>query len=119
MARYDTLLLDVDAWDLTLDANGNVVLATPAYSLAQDVASAVKLFAGELWYDTTKGIPYFADILGQLPPASLFMRYLEDAALTVPGVVNSQINFSAFDNRSVTGQIFFIDETGEENGVSF
>ena len=119
MARYDTFLLDVDSWDLTLDANGNVALSNPAYALAQDVASAVKLFAGELWYDTTKGVPYFQDVLGQLPPVPLFIRHLEDAALTVPGVVNTQINFSSFDNREVFGQIFFIDEVGEESGVSF
>jgi hypothetical protein len=119
MARYDTLLLDVDSWDLSLDANGNIALATPAYSLAQDVASAVKLFAQELWYDTTKGIPYFDDVLGHVPPQPLFIRYLEDAALAVPGVVTAQINFSSFDNRTVSGQIFFIDEVGEENGVTF
>lgn len=119
MARYDTLLLDVDPWDLTLDAKGNIALATPAYSLAQDVASAVKLFAGELWYDTTKGIPYFDDILGHLPPMSLFKQYIEDAALAVPGVVSVQVNFSALSNRTVTGQIFFIDEAGEASGVTF
>ena len=119
MARYDTLLLDVDAWDLSLDANGSIALANPAYSLAQDVASAVKLFSGELWYDTTKGVPYFSDILAHLPPMALFIRYLEDAALTVPGVVSSQINFSSLDNRVASGQIFFIDEVGEANGVSF
>lgn len=119
MARHDTLLLDVESWDLSLDANGNIALVGPAYSLAQDVASAIKLFSGELWYDTTKGIPYFSDVLAQLPPLSLFVRYLEDAALSVPGVVKSQINFSSFDNRVISGQVFFIDEVGESSGVAF
>ena len=117
--RYDTLLLDTAAWDLTLDANGDIALANPAYSLAQDVASAVKLFAGELWYDTTKGIPYFADVLAQLPPLPIFVGYLEGAALTVPGVVQAQVVFTSFVNRTVSGQVLFIDEVGEASGVTF
>jgi hypothetical protein len=36
-----SLLLDIDVWDLVLDANGDIALAQPPYSLAQDVACAV------------------------------------------------------------------------------
>ena len=64
-----TLLLDRTAWDLCLDSNGNIALASEPYSLAQDVASAVRLFLGECYYDTTKGIPYWTEVLGMLPPA--------------------------------------------------
>ena len=55
----NTLLLDASAWDLVLDANGDIALAAPPYAVAQDVASAISLFLGELWYDTTQGVPYF------------------------------------------------------------
>lgn len=119
MTQYNTLLLDQSAWDLVLDSAGNIALASPPYALAQDVASAVRLFLGELWYDTTKGIPYFEDVLGKLPPASLLTGYIEKAALTVPGVVTAQCIISAFDAREVSGQILFIDETGAENAVNF
>ena len=119
MTRYNTLLLDQTAWDLVIDSAGNIAMAQPPYAVAQDVASAVKLFSGELWYDTTKGVPYFEDILGELPPPSLFMGYIEDAALTVPGTVRAQCIISSFDNRTVNGQIVFIDEEGEQNGVTF
>ena len=64
-----TLLLDRTQWDLVQDANGNIALATEPYARAQDVASACRLFRGELWYDTAAGIPYFEDILGKSPPA--------------------------------------------------
>jgi hypothetical protein len=94
-------------------------MATPAYSLAQDVASTVRLFLGELYYNTTLGIPYFEDVLGKLPPISLLSGLIERAALAVPGVVSAQFTVSKFSNRELTGQILFIDETGAANGVTF
>jgi len=119
MTRLNTLLLDQTEWDLVIDSMGNIAMATPAYALAQDVASAVKLFVGELWYDTTKGIPYFANVLGHLPPISLLAGYIEKAALTVPGVVSAQCIISKFANREMTGQIKFIDEFGAAHAVAF
>ena len=119
MTRLNTLLLDRTAWDLCLDSAGNIAMASPPYSLAQDVASAVRLFLGELWYNTAAGIPYFEDVLGHLPPPSLMRAYIERAALTVPGVVSARCIISAFSDRTVTGQIQFIDETGAANNVSF
>jgi hypothetical protein len=83
------------------------------------VASAVRLFLGELWYNTPQGIPYFEEILGQLPPLTLIIAYIERAALTVPGVVKAQGIISAFEGRKITGQIQFIDETGTANAVTF
>lgn len=119
MTQYNTLLLDQSKWDLVIDSAGNIAMATPPYAMAQDVASAVRLFLGELWYSTKKGIPYFEDVLGHLPPLSLMTGYIEKAALTVPGIVSSQCIISAFDSREITGQIQFIDETGAANNVTF
>ena len=119
MARLKTLLLDQTAWDLVIDSAANIAMATPPYSLAQDVASAVRLFLGELWYDTTQGIPYFEDILGQLPPAALLTGYIERAAKTVPGVVTARCIISQVDAREVRGRVEFIDEQGVLNGVNF
>lgn len=119
MTMYDTLLLDQTAWDLVLDSSGNIAMASPPYALAQDVASAARLFLAELWYDTTKGVPYFEEILGTLPPLPLLTGYLEKAALTVPGVVTAQCVITSISNREVVGQIQFIDETGAASGVNF
>lgn len=119
MTQCNTLLLDQGAWDLVIDAAGNIAMASPPYALAQDVASAVRLFLGELWYDTPKGIPYFEDVLGHLPPLTLLISYIEKAALTVPGVVSAQCIISAFDSRQISGEIQFIDETGAANAVKF
>lgn len=119
MTQFDTLLLDGSAWDLVLDSSGNIAMAAPPYALAQDVASAMRLFLGELWYDTTKGVPYFEDVLGKLPPPSLLLGHLEAAALTVPGVVQAQCIIDAFDDREIRGRNQFIDETGAANAVAF
>lgn len=115
MTTYNTVLLDRSEWDLVLDSFGNIALAAPPYALAQDVASAVRLFFGELWYDTAKGVPYFEDVLAHLPPVSLLVGYMEKAALTVPGVVSARVVLSGFDSREVTGEIQFIDENGNLN----
>jgi len=63
----NTLLLDTDKWDLVLDVSGNIAVASDPYSVAQDGASALKLVSGELWYDTTRGVPYFQRIFGKAP----------------------------------------------------
>jgi len=115
----NTLLLDQSKWDLVIDSAGNIAMAEAPYALAQDVASAVRLFLGELWYNTTAGIPYFDDVLGHLPPLSLLTGYIENAAKTVPGVVTAQCIISAFNSREISGQIQFIDTTGAANGVTF
>ena len=119
MTMYNTLILDRSAWDLVIGSDGNIAMATPPYALAQDVASAVRLFLGELWYNTNKGIPYFEDILGKLPPTSLLTKYIENAALTVSGVVSARVLIASFTDREVVGEVRFIDETGAVNGVTF
>jgi hypothetical protein len=114
-----TLLLDRTAWDLVLDASGNIALADEPYSIAQDVASAVKTFIGECWYDTTIGIPYFQQVLGQWPPVSLIKSLIEQQALTVPDVVQARCLITGFANRSITGTIEVIDTTGQSQNISF
>ncbi len=113
-----TLLLDNTYWDLLTDAAGNIAVAAPPYSLAQDVASAIKLFLGELWYNTANGVPYFSEILGHAPPIGVFQEYMAAAALTVPGVVSATCVISSLDGRTVTGQVIFTDESGTTNTVA-
>lgn len=113
-----TLLLVQNAWDLCLDASGNIALATAPYALAQDVASAVKLFLGELYYDTTQGIPYFTKVLGYLPPASLITGYIEQQALTVPLVLTATCIITAFNDRELTGQVTFTDSSGQTTTIT-
>ena len=115
----DTLLLDRDLWDLCLDSNGNIAVAEEPYAIAQDVASAVKTFQGEVFYDTTIGVPYFGQVLDQFPPIALFKSLVEQAALTVPEVVKAQCLIASYQNRVITGVVKVIDTTGAALNVTF
>lgn len=115
----NTLLLDRTVWDLCLDANGNIAVASDPYALAQDAASAVKLFAGELWYDTAPGVPYFAQVLGKSPPLQFLKAQLAAAALTVPEVTDAQVFITGIAGRNVTGQIQVTNSSGATATVGF
>lgn len=114
-----TLLLDTDAWDLVLDANGNIAVASEPYALAQDVASAVRTVLGEVYYNTQLGVPYFEDVLGKLPPTALLIELINAQALTVPGVVSVQTIITGFTSRTVSGQIQFTTDQGDSHVVNF
>lgn len=114
-----SFLLDQDAWDLLLSATGDIAVAEDPYALAQDAACAIRLFAGELWYDTSKGLPYFTDILGKAPPISYMNAKFEAAALTVPGVVAARSFISSITGREVKGQVQVTDNEGRTSFVNF
>lgn len=114
-----TLLLDLSTWDLLPDAYGNIAMATEPYSQAQDVASYCKVFRGEAWLDTTRGIPYWQDILGHRPPLSLLKQYYITTALTVPGIVEAACFIDSVTNRVVSGQIQSTNTAGVLNVSRF
>jgi hypothetical protein len=107
-----TLLLDTKRWDIVTDASGNLAVATPPYSMAQDAASAIRLFQGELWYDTSQGVPYFQQILGKQPPLAVLKNAFATAATSVPNVVSAQTFISSINNRSVVGQTHLTTTAG-------
>lgn len=115
----NTLLLDRTAWDLVLDASGNIAVAAEPYALAQDAASACKLFLGELYYDTSQGIPYFQQILGKFPSLALVKAQLVVAAMTVPGVVAAQVFITSLSGRALSGQVQVTDRNGVITAAGF
>jgi hypothetical protein len=118
-APTNTLLLDVVKWDLCLDVNGDIAMASPPYALAQDAASECRMFQGDDYYDTKHGIPYFAQVLGRWPPLTLVRSYLVAAALLVPGVVSARAFFSGLVNRKLTGQVQVSDAEGATTAAGF
>ena len=92
-------------WDIALDVNGNIKIASPPYALAQDAASECRLFAGEAYYQTNRGIPYWGQVLGLAPPLALVRAYLVRAAMLVPGAVKAQAYFTSFTGRKLSGQV--------------
>lgn len=123
-----TLLLTYPDWDITLDSKGDIALAPQevngrpvgdAYAQAQDAASAIRLFQGELQYDTEQGIPYWEQILGRLPNVPLMTAYFERAALTVPGVAQARAFIDSVADRRVTGQVQIINSEGVGAAAAF
>lgn len=114
-----TLLLDTVAWDLVLDVAGNIAVASDPYALAQDAASAIRLFQGELWYDTAAGVPYWDEVLGGSPPLELVKAKFVDAAMTVDGVVAAVCFISSVQGRRVSGQVQVTDRDGVISAAGF
>lgn len=112
-----SLLLDTVAWDIVLDSGANWAIATEPYQVAQDVASAVRLFLGELGYDTSRGVPYLTDVLGHSPPPTYFQTLIENAALTVPTVVSTTCTIASLEGRTVTGDVTFTTSNGQTQTI--
>jgi hypothetical protein len=113
-----TALLDIEAWDLVLDVNGNIAIADNPYSLAQDAASAIRTFAGECWYNGTLGIPYFS-FFGKSPNLALLRQDMVSQALLVPGVASAQVFIISVVGRKVTGQVQVTDAAGNVTAAAF
>jgi len=104
-----TIYLLPETWDFALDSTGNIALATQPYSLAQDSASAIRTFKGEVYYDTTLGVPYFETILNHAPPLDYCRSQFVKAAMTVPGVIAARVFFTDFTDRRLSGQVQVTD----------
>ncbi len=113
------MFLSPSTWDLVVDKSGNIAVASDPYSQAQDAASACRTFQGEVYYDVTLGIPYFTQILGRFPPASLIKSYLVRAALTVPGVIKARCFLSTLEKRTLSGQVQITNSAGLPSYLGF
>lgn len=100
-----TLLLDRTGWDLCVDAGGNMALATEPYAQLQDVASECRLFTGELWFETDRGVPYFDQVFNGPTPVQILKARLALAAEQVPDVTSATVVLSALTERTIGGQV--------------
>jgi len=109
-----SLLLDTVAWDLALDAKGNWALASDPYAISQNVSTACRLIRGELYYDTTKGVPLWSDIFNNAYPVPLLKADMEEAALAVDGVNGAVVYVTDLTGRNLTGQIQLATDYGPQ-----
>ncbi len=117
----DTLALTAD-WDLDLDDQGNwrtVGDATaadpqtgPGMRLAQDVATRLRAWRGEVWFDTQQGIDYPL-YLGRAPSLLQLRTDYQSEALLVPlcATALADIDLNR-QTRAVGGTIYLSDLTG-------
>jgi hypothetical protein len=115
----NTLLLDQAAWDLVLDVNGDIAVASNPYSLAQDVASAAMTFLAECWYDTSLGMPYFQTILGELPPLNYVKQQIVNQGMKTPEVKTLDVVMGTFTKRNLSGQIHITDIFNQTSSAGF
>jgi hypothetical protein len=101
----DTLLLDQNTWDLVLDAEGDIAMASNPYALAQDAASAVGTWLGEVYFDTTVGLPWSQQVFGKTPSPALLKEQMVAVARTVPEVASAQVFLVTLSDRRIGGQV--------------
>jgi hypothetical protein len=109
-------------WDLMLDAEGNIATVSGSLSVAQDVACAIKVFLGEVYFDTTIGVPYFEAVLGQSPSVQLLQSLILAQVLSVAGVVSTpapKVTVTSYSDRKIAGRVSFTDTTGKLHNISF
>lgn len=118
MSSQHTLFLE-DDWDLHVDPAGNLPVRFEAYSIAQNVANAFRLFTNDAWYFPEKGIPHFLIELRKDPRLNVLKVRLRDAALKVDGVKDCQIDLLNIEERELSGMATITTTDGEVLNVEF
>ncbi len=115
-----TIFLNTTTWDLAKDVSGNIALADDPYAPAQDASSAIRLFAGELWYNTAIGIDYFGLVLGKTPSLALLKNAWNVSVVEprVPGVVSAKSFITSFRDRTIEGQVQITDPAGKVTAIA-
>lgn len=111
-----TLLLDRDAWDITLDGVGRIALTQGDVATAQNVANESRLFTKDAYFTQDRGVPHFAVELGRKLSASVLRSYLRKAALLAPDVKEvADVEVTELDpkTRKLSGSIQFTTKEGE------
>lgn len=107
-------------WDIHLNGENNLSTTQDANAVAQDVASACKTHLGEVWFDTSLGIPWFTQILGKPVSAVFIQAQLEKQAKRLPYVSNARATvITDRATRSSRGLIAIVDANGQELAVIF
>lgn len=111
-----------DAWDLQLDAGGNISISTDLEAIAQNVANECRLFKNDAYFRFEDGTEWFSIQLGEKLNRSLVANQLRKSAESVDGVYKVLgVTFTDFntESRTFSGKIEFLTEGGESGSVGF
>lgn len=113
-----SMLLNTDTWDLQLDDFGNIAQTENPYAVAQDVATACSTFAGECWYDTNLGLPYYEKILGHWPGTQYVNTKLQTEAKKLPYVQSATCSIIiGQSDRKASGVMVITDTNNVESTI--
>ena len=108
-----TLYLNPDTWSLELTPAGGLKTASGKYATVQIGANAARTFRGEPYFNTPRGIPYFRDVLGKMPPAQLINAHVEAEVKQVTGAVKVVAVLREFTDRTLKGDFVITTKDGE------
>lgn len=110
-----TLALNNATWDLILDGAGNIATRADSAARTQDVCSACRVFEGEVYYNSSLGVPYLSDVLGEEPNPDSLSAYYITAARTVAGVKDAHLNVTGVSLRGLEGVLY----SSSTNNITF
>lgn len=100
--------------DLAINELGNIYVKEGANQVAQDVASSVKVWRGELPLDKNRGIRYTEPDLIR----NTLIFDINDQAQLIEGVAESTVVFNSIENRKLNTTIYVKTTEGEELNVN-
>ena len=110
-----SLKLIKDSWDIQLDENGLLLLADTDYSVAQNVATAVRLFTNDAYFDTETGIPHFQITYIRNPNLSVIRSRIKQTAEAVEGVLKATVILYPVTEKGVLSGVINLTLTNNVN----
>lgn len=107
-----TIALDSN-WDIGIDSLGNLATLEANERLAQDVASSVRVFKGELPFDIERGVNY-----DKLDENRETLNYeMNEQARLVEGVADSVVIFEDLQDRILKPVVYVTNEEGQQIAI--
>ena len=104
-----------DTGDLSINTNGILELVFEKTQLSQKLSQRLKMFYGEWFLDTTRGVPYFGNILGERVNQDVVVQIFTDEIFKESEVTNVINISSSLINRVFTYSCDVISIYGEQN----
>lgn len=105
-----TWALKDDSWDLYVDQVGNLATVSGNLRLAQDVASSVRVFKGELPLDIERGVEYNKPDTNR----QILNDQMNKQARMINGVRNSVVVFEELRDRRLKTVVYVTNTEGEQ-----
>ena len=100
--RYDKALVGTVDYGDVLMSNGDLVLTADADSrganpVLQDLLFRLRTFSGECFVNTSLGVPWYQQLIGQTGNPGIIDAVLQNVVLATPGVLQLTEWSSSFD----------------------